>query len=88
MRTTKFNRIFHRLYHVFPIDIQPFEAATQLYYMEAHDTNISFYLRERRSKTLEKYFTYVEELESNLWASGILSNHNDEVENDSMISLA
>jgi hypothetical protein len=43
-----------------------------VYYAEAHHPDLVFYLRERKSPTLEQIFIDVEEIENNLWACGKL----------------
>jgi hypothetical protein len=60
------------LYHNFPVDIQPSEAAAKVYYAITHHPDLAFYLRERKSPTLEHMFIDVEEIENNLWACGKL----------------
>jgi hypothetical protein len=69
---TKFNRRFENSYHNFPVDIQPSEVVTKVYYAIAHHPDLAFYLRERKSSTLQQMFIDVEEIENNLWACGKL----------------
>jgi hypothetical protein len=69
---TRFNRRFENTYHNFPVDIRPSEVVAKVYYTLAHHPDLAFYLRERKSPTLEQMFTDVEEIENNLWACGKL----------------
>jgi len=71
---TKFNRRFQNLYLSMPVDIQPSEANAKVYYTVAHHHELTFYLRERKSPTLEHMFTDVEEIENNLRACEKLPN--------------
>jgi hypothetical protein len=75
----KFNRRFESLYHNLPIEICPSEVVAKVYYALAHHPDLAFYLRERKSSTLEQMFIDVEEIENNLWACGMLP---DQIEED------
>jgi hypothetical protein len=72
---TKFNRRFHSFYLNMPKDIQPSEIVARLFYTTTHHPDIAFYLRERKSLTLQQMFTNAEEIEDNLQACGKLQNH-------------
>jgi hypothetical protein len=52
----KFNRRFENLYHNIPVEIRPSEAVAKVYYALAHHLDLAFYLRERKSPTLEQMF--------------------------------
>jgi hypothetical protein len=52
-----------------------------VYYTLALHPDLAFYLRERKSLTLEHMFTDVEEIENNLWACGKLLN---QIKNEDM----
>jgi hypothetical protein len=71
---TRFNRRFHSFYLNMSKDIQPFDVVSILFYTAAQYLDLAFYLRERKSLTLQRMFTDVEEIEDNLWACGKLQN--------------
>jgi hypothetical protein len=68
----KFNRRFENVYNNFPVEICPSEVVAKVYYALAHHPHLAFYLRERKSSTLQQMFIDVEEIENNLWACGML----------------
>jgi hypothetical protein len=76
---TKLNKRFENVYHNFPFEIHPSEATAKVYYALAHHPNLAFYLKERKSSTLQQMFIDVEEIENNLWACGMLP---DQIEED------
>jgi hypothetical protein len=68
----KFNRRFQSLYYNFLLRFVLLKRASKVYYALAHHPNLDFYLRERKSSTLEQMFIDAEEIENNLWACGKL----------------
>ena len=75
---TKFNRRFENFYHNFHFEIFPSKVVAKVYYALAHHPNLAFYLKERKSSTLQQMFIDVEEIENNLWACGMLPNQIEE----------
>jgi hypothetical protein len=67
----KFNRRFENGYNNLHVEIRPSEIVAKVYYALAHHRDLTFYLKERKSSTLQQMFIDVEEIENNLWACGI-----------------
>jgi hypothetical protein len=65
---TTFNIIFHSFYYNMPKDIQPSKIVAMLYYIKSQHPDLVFYLRERRSSSLEQLFVDAREIEENFWA--------------------
>jgi hypothetical protein len=66
----KFKRRFENVYHKFSVEIRAFEGAVKVYYALAHHPHVAFYLRERKSFTLQQMLD-PEEIEKYLWACGM-----------------
>ena len=64
-------------------DIRPSKDTSKIYYIASQCSYVAFYLRERRSPTLEDMLVDAEEIEKQLWFHEQLSR---QIGNDGMNS--
>jgi hypothetical protein len=61
-----FNMMFCSFYHSMPLEIQPYETATMVYYISAQHPYLVLLLRERKYSSLRWLFEDAEEVEENI----------------------
>jgi hypothetical protein len=61
-----FNMRFYSIYHSMPLEIQPFEVATMVYYIVSQHPDLVLLLRERKYSPLRRLFEDAEEVEENI----------------------
>lgn len=67
----EFNNRFCKLYHCIPGEVNPSEPTVMVIYVAAFEAEFALHLSERKSTNLKAMFNDVEDLESNMRASGI-----------------
>jgi hypothetical protein len=81
---SNFNRRFASLYYKLPNEIQPTEVISMLHYATSFHPGLSFFLMERRSRSLQQMFNDAQDIQHNIQACKQIRNEElDAKEHDS-----